>query len=217
MDPETDLTTLDAVKAWLPIKAEITTGDDVITSLIKACSADFLRATKRPDLLADDYTEVRQGDGAARLILYHWPINSIETLTVGGVSVPSSADKIAPGYYVDEDIDPERAFNLYLIGQVFTDGAPVKIAYNAGYDPIPFDVGQAVIDWVDYRYKGKPNNSTTQRRSTEGESVGVEIVDAPPNVLQVIERYKRCIPSVSRRQDEHEARMARVAAKGKRY
>jgi hypothetical protein len=217
MNPETDLTTLAAVKAWLPVKTEITTGDDVITSLIKACSADFLRATKRPDLLAADYTEVHQGDGAARMAVYHWPINTITTLTVGGVSIPASTDKIVPGYFIDLDIDPERAFNLYLIGQVFTDAAPVKIVYNAGYTAIPYDVGQAVIDWIDYRYKGKPNTSTTQRRSTEGESVGVEIVDAPPNVLQVIERYKRCIPSVSRRMDENEARMARATAKGKRY
>jgi hypothetical protein len=212
MDPETDLTALDAVKAWLPIKPDIITGDDVLTSLIKACSADFLRATRRPDLLAADYVEVRQGDGGQRIALFHWPISAIATLSVGGVSVPASADKIAPGYYFDLDIDPERAFNLYLIGQALTDGAPVKIAYNAGYATVPNDIAQAVIEWVAYRYKGRPSAGTTQRK-TPGEEVGVENVDAPPNVLQTIERYARCIPSVNRRQDEYEARMARAAAR----
>jgi hypothetical protein len=214
-----DLTTLDTLKQWLPVKSDIVTDDATLGRLITAVSQDFMRATKRPDLLQADYTEVRQGDGAQRLAVYHWPIVAVDLLKVATVAIPASADKIAVGYFFDQDIDPERIFNLYLIGSAFTDAAAVQIDYTAGYvqpgatptgDEIalPNDIEQAVLDWCGYRYKQRPNVGVTQRRSTEGEQTGLEIVDAPPNVLQVIERYARCIPSVNRRLDEREYKMA---------
>jgi hypothetical protein len=203
-----DLTTLANVKQWAPIASTTTSDDSLISRLITACSNDFERATLRPDLLQDDYTEVHQGDGSTRMTLFHWPINEITTLTIGGTTVAASPDKIQPGYYVDEDIDPERVYQLYLIGQYFTDGAVVQIDYSAGYETAPEDIEQAVIDWVVYRYKGRPNAGATRRRSSEGEDVDVEQVDAPPTTLAVIDRYKRRLPSVNRRLDEAQQRMA---------
>jgi hypothetical protein len=202
-----DLTTLTNVKQWAPIASTTTSDDALISRLITACSNDFTRATLRPDLLEADYAEVHNGDGASRMTLFHWPINSIESLTIGGTAVPASSDKIQPGYYVDEDIDPERVYELYLIGQTFTDGAAIAISYSAGYETTPGDIEQAVIDWIVYRYKGRPTTGTTRRRSTEGEDVQIEQVDAPPTTLSVIERYKRRLPSVNRRLDDMQARM----------
>jgi hypothetical protein len=207
-----DLTTLTNLKLWLPIPPTTTAEDVTLSRLITAVSADFTRATRRPDLLAADYTEVRQGDGGTRLIAYHWPINSIATLRVGGVTITASTDKIENGYYVDEDIDPERIWNIYLIGSCFTDGAAIALDYNAGYAAVPGDIEQAVIDWIVYRYKGRPNVGTQQRRMAEGESVSVEQVDAPPNVLSVIERYTRKFPSVNRAYEERQERMQQHAA-----
>jgi hypothetical protein len=208
-----DLTTLANVKQWAPIASTTTSDDTLISRLITACSNDFERATLRPDLLQGDYTEVHQGDGSTRMTLFHWPINEITALTINGAAVAASPDKIQPGYYVDEDIDPERVYQLYLIGQCFTDGAPVSIAYSAGYETTPDDIEQAVIDWIVYRYKGRPNAGAARRRSSEGEDVDVEQVDAPSTTLAVIERYKRRLPSVNRRLDEILQRQATHQAK----
>lgn len=207
MIEETDLTTLDAVKAWMVIKPESTSADDPLAALIKSCSADFLRATSRPDLLKAEYTEVRQGDGGTRICLYRWPILAITSLKIAGVAVSASADKMAAGYFIDDDIDPERTFNLYLSGRGFTDGAAIEIAYSAGYDGVPGDINQAVIDWVVYRYKQSPNLGASQRKTVEGESVQQSQDDAPATTKACIERYRRCIPSVSRRRDEEQAWM----------
>ncbi|MBS1803516.1 MAG: hypothetical protein JST28_09115 [Acidobacteria bacterium] len=214
MNPETDLTTLAAVKAFLPIANTNSNDDATITALIKGCSADFLRATNRPDLLEADYIEVRQGDGGYRICLFHWPIGEITTLTVGGIVVPESADKIAPGYYFDNDIDPERSFNLYLVGQPFIDNAAVKIEYTAGYSSTPFDISQAVAEWVAQRYKQRPNLGTQIQRGAEGESLQQTEAAAPANTLACIERYKRRIPSVSRRYDEEQSRSPRGSVPG---
>lgn len=216
-----DLTTLATLKLWLPISSTTTTDDTTISRLITAVSMDFQRATKRPDLLSTEYTEVRQGDGGPRMIAFHWPIVSVSSLEIAGSAVTESANKIAPGWYIDSDIDPERIWNLYLIGYCFTDGAAVALDYTAGYTqpggeggiPLPEDIEQAVIDWCTYRYKERPNVGATARRSTEGDSVQTSLIDAPPNVLQVIERYTRELPSIDLRGEQREERLGRNPSK----
>jgi hypothetical protein len=216
-----DLTTKDTLKLWLPIASANSSDDATIARLITAVSVDFMRATRRPDLLRATYTEVRQGDGGRRMITYHWPIVAVTTLTVNGSAIAASSDKIVNGYYFDTDIDPERIWQLYLNGYTFTDAAPVKIDYAAGYvQPggaivtgdiaLPEDIEQAVIDWCAYRYKERPQVASTQRRSNQGESVQSQLIDAPPNVLQVIERYKRQLPSTDRRAEAREERVQRA-------
>lgn len=218
-----DLTTLPTLKAWLPITSTNTNDDTTLSRLITAVSMDFMRSTKRPDMLLASYTEARQGDGSTRMITYHWPIVKIASLTVGSVAIVASSDKVQNGWYIDQDIDPERVWNVYLNGATFADGAPVALDYSAGYvQPgqtlgagqiaLPEDIEQAVLDWCALRYKERPNVGVTARRSTEGESAQPEHLDAPPNVLEVIERYKRCLPSIDRRGEEREERAAKTAS-----
>ena len=221
-----DLTTLPTLKQWLPITSTNNNDDNTLSRLLTAVSMDFARATRRPDLLQATYTEVHQGDGSSRMIVFHWPIVAVTNLTVGGSAITASADKIAVGYYLDSDIDSERVWNIYLNGYVFTDGAPVKLSYSAGYAQpgapgpltqgqiaLPQDIEQAVLDWCAYRYKERPNVAATQRRTGQGDSVHTELLDAPPNVLQVIERYKRELPSLDRRAQEREERLAKSSFK----
>jgi hypothetical protein len=202
-----DLCVLGDVKKWLPL--DVDTDDSILSRLITATSEDALRAMRRPDLLAADYLEARQGDGSSRITTYHWPINTVATLKIGGVTIAASADKIAAGYFFDLDIDPERVWNLYLNNYVFTDGAAVQLSYNAGYAAVPGDIAQAVIDWVAQRYKARPNVAMTRRRD-EGETADTPMIDAPETTKAVIERYMRCVPSVSRRYD-HEQREVQKA------
>lgn len=206
-----DLTTLSAVKDWLPIASGVTADDALLSGLITGVSSDFLRAIERPDLLTADYTEVRQGDGDTRLSLRHWPVTAVSALTVGGATVTASADKIARGYYFDADLDPERRTQLFLAGGlVFTDAAVVSLSYSAGYATVPGDIAQAVVEWVCQRYKGRPNSSTVSRRSTEGAEVRVDLSDAPETTKAVIERYRVCWPSTDKRSDDREYRVTRI-------
>jgi hypothetical protein len=56
------------------------------------------------------------------------------------VTISASADKVAAGYYVDQDIGPERAWQIYLNGYTFIDGAAGQVNYSAGYvQPAPGD------------------------------------------------------------------------------
>ncbi|MHB8303353.1 MAG: hypothetical protein ACYDC6_11030 [Acidobacteriaceae bacterium] len=220
MTMNADLTTLANVHAWLPIPVTTTSEDPLLTRLITATSMDFQRATARPDLMTSTYTETRQGDGAYRMILRHWPITAVSSLTIGGVAIPPSTNQIAPGYYFDENLDPERCFELYLAQMHFTDGAPVVVNFAAGYATVPGDIEQAVIDWIVYRYKGRPNIGASQRKSMEGRGMGdtvdVEIVDAPPSTQAVIARYKRILPALDRRGERLAAQVAKATASAAR-
>jgi hypothetical protein len=222
-----DLSTLATLKGWLPIKTSETADDATLTRLLTAVSMDFQRAVNRPDLLQADYMEVHPGDGAEHLVTFHWPIVAVTTLTIGSATIAASADKIAAGYYFDADIDPERRWQIYLNGYLFADNKPVKLAYSAGYAQpgvtltagqiaLPLDIEQAVLDWCAYRYKERPNVAIAQRRTAQGQEEQTELLDAPPNVLQVIERYKRELPSLDRRAEERAERLAKPSFKPQR-
>lgn len=206
-----DLTTVAAVKAWQAIPSGRAGSDAILAALVTSTSADFLRAIERTDFLAEDYTEVREGDGGQRLVMRHWPINTVATLNVGAATIAVSSDKILPGYYFDDGLDPERLNELYLVGSVFTDGAAVKVAYNAGYATVPADVAQAVVEWVVARYKGRPGAQIASQREAGGEHVTYDReAPMPPTTAAVAERYKRCWPSLDKRNDDRNYRVTRI-------
>ena len=197
-----DLCQLSDVKAWLTVSAGITANDALLSRLIIAVSLEFLREIGRTDFYpAADYTETREGDGDVRMVLRHWPVNSIASLTIAGASIAASSDQIAPGYYIDTGLDPERLWELYLAGGLsFTDIAPVVVTYNAGYAAVPADAAQAVIEWVGYRYKSQQWIGTTSAH-VQGESVQTQIAVMPPTVQAVINRYRRVYPGLDQKTD----------------
>lgn len=197
-----DLCQLNDVKAWLTIPSGVTANDSLLSRLITAVSFEFLREIGRMDFYpAADYTETREGDGDVRMVLRHWPVNSITTLTINGAAVEESTDQIEAGYYIDTDLDPERRWELYLAGGFsFTDATPIVVTYNAGYTAVPADAAQAVIEWVAYRYKTQQWIGTTSAH-VQGESVQTQIAVMPPTVQAVINRYRRVYPGLDQKTD----------------
>lgn len=198
-----DLCALADVKAWLAIATGQTTDDPLIARLITAVGYDFLREIRRLDFIpAQSYTEVREGDGGTSMVLRHWPLNSVSSVTIQPVptaspaviTVPQSTDDVMNGYWIDMDLDPERRWELYLDGYTFTDLAIVTVAYNAGYAAAPADVVQAAIEWVSHRYKGRQWIGQTSKHMVQGETVSTPEVEIPPSVKRVIERYRRYDP-----------------------
>jgi hypothetical protein len=197
-----DLCLLSDVKLRLAMGTKQTADDDLLSRLITAVSYDFLREIARLDFTpAQDYTEVREGDGGNLMVLRHWPLNSVSsvTITVPNASpattvILESTDDVMFGYWIDTDIDPERRWELYLDGYVFTDLAMVTVMYNAGYATVPQDAQQAAIEWVSYRYKTRQWIGQTSKHMAQGETVQTPDSEIPPSVKRVIERYRRYDP-----------------------
>lgn len=185
-----DLCVLADVKFWLGIATGVTTEDTQISRLISATSYDFLREIARPDFTPNAaYTENREGDGADRIILRHWPLNSITSVQIG-ITVLAGSD-----YFIDTDLDPERRWELYLKSpKVFTDGAALIIVYNAGYAAVPGDVSQATIEWVALRHRSRSSIGQASKHLVQGESIQTPEIDIPASTKRVIERYRRFDP-----------------------
>lgn len=205
-----DLTNLDDVKAWLAIATN--GSDDVLADLVTSTSADFLREIGRTDFLTASYTEVREGDGNCRIAVRHWPITAIAAIHVSGTALAVSPDRVAAGYYFEEELDPERVNQIYLAGgEVFTDLAPIAIAYTAGYVAAPTDVAQAVIEWVAMRYKGRPGANVNSQRAAGGEHITYDKEAAmPDNTARVAEKYRRTWPSLDKRGDDRDYKITRI-------
>jgi len=123
-------------------------------------------------------------------ITYTW-------FNLGGLTaIPESTNDIEPGWWIDSDVDPERRYELYLDGKVFTflDEQEYSITYNAGYQTVPADAAQAVIEWTAVRYKGRQWIGETSLHMNTGESVSTPEVEIPSSVKRVIERYRRYDP-----------------------
>ena len=181
------LCNLDDVKAWMSIPLTELTNDGVLNRLIAATSSDFMREIERPDFYpAQDYSETREGDGGDSIVLRHWPLNSIDEVSIDG----SSTD----GFYIDEDLDPERRWESYLTDAVFPDRSVVEIQYNAGYTAVPRDVEQANIDWVSYRFKARQWIGQASQALYQSLSTHTPETEIPLSVKRVIERYRRFDP-----------------------
>lgn len=207
-----DLTTLQDVKAWLGVPSGQTGSDATLAELISNTSADFLRAIGRTDFLTASYTEVREGDGNCRIATRHWPITAISTITVSGTGVASSPDRVASGYYFEDELDPERVNQIYLAGgEVFTDLAPIAIAYTAGYATPPLDVAQAVIDWIAARFRGRPGVAVNSQREAGGEHITYDKEAAmPATTAACAARYTRELPSLDKRGDDRDYKITRI-------
>lgn len=208
---DTDLCDVVALKDWMGVTAGQTTSDDKLAVLVTATSLDFLRAIERADFLEATYTEVREGDGGSRMQVRHWPITAITTVTVSGISLAESPDQVQTGYYFDADLDPEKCNQLYVADGAFTDGAPIAVAYTAGYAEPPADVVQAVLEWCAARFKGRPGQGIASTREAGGEHTTFEKQEAmPPNTARVVEKYKRTWPSQDKRTDDRDYRVTRI-------
>ena len=204
------LTTLQSVKDWMSIPSTQTASDSKLTNLIEGISAEFVRAIEREDFSpASTYTEVRQGDGSFHLLLRHWPINTVSQVVISGTSVAASPDQVQQGWFIDDNVDLERRWELYLAGLTFIDGAMVSVVYNAGYATPPADVAQAITEWVQDRYNRRTSSGISMQGG-DGDKTVYEKPAIPLPVQAVIEKYRRKWPSLSRRDDDRQLKMLRA-------
>lgn len=139
------LTTLPALKSWLRIAPDNVSDDTNLTAIVNAVNADFLSCINRRSLVANPYTEIRDGNGKDRMVMRSLPIQAVSLVQVGpyillpynpfaasqtlytGFIINSSAF-VSVGGYVSDD------FTVSLVGYAFWKGRQnVKIQYIGGY------------------------------------------------------------------------------------
>jgi hypothetical protein len=169
-----DLTTLDAVKAWLDKTAD--TADVQLQRLITAESKAIERAIQRP-VLAETRTDFIQGYGSATIMPPATPIQSIEKVLVDGMPVEVQHD----------------ALTIWLkSGGAWPKNSRIQVTYTAGYDSVPYDLEQACIELVALRYKERDKVGVISK-GIGGESVAY-VASMPVSVENLIAPYKKVAP-----------------------
>lgn len=124
-----DLTDLATIKKYLNLTS--TTSDAVLTSLVSSQSQAFYDLIGRTSLESQDYTEVRDGSGAAFMQLLNFPVSAVGSLQIDSTIVPASTGWNKRGYQFDS------LGKLSLICGIFCVGRKnVVVVYTAGYAPI---------------------------------------------------------------------------------
>lgn len=222
-----DLCQLDDVKDWLQIDRTDSTQDARLARLIAATSADFVNRINRPGFAgAEDYTElveVANWQSESRLedvYLTNYPVNSVTSVTINEVTL-AEWDSTQPdllGWFFDDTLPPESRQKITLRGLswpvfqswfsprrsiVRPEPVRVQVSYEAGYETIPADVTQAVIEWIAFKkgfadlqgadltaqsiYLGQFRQDSMVANSV----MKAMTMDMPASVEQVIAQYRR--------------------------
>jgi len=185
-----DLCLLADVKDWLDLT--VSTKDGQLTRLITAASEDIRQEASRVFDI-ENYDEIYSGAGWGHGILLtrHWPIVSITSLTIDNQSIPAQLGAGQRGYTWTNN---DAASHVMLWGYEFTRGTDnIELLYRAGYAQLPYDLTQACIDLVAYRFLGRQRIGQ-KSKSIVGEVVTFQTDHMPDNVLRVVQRYKKVIP-----------------------
>jgi len=155
-----DLTTLADVKAWNNIT--VSTYDASLTALITAVSTAIQNGLGR-QFASASYTETRDGQDTAGLMLANYPVTAVSSLTIDGVAIPAAVGQGA-GYIVHQ-------FGVSLRGYSAPRGVKnVVVSYTAGYSTVPEDIGQAAINLVSLVHASR-NTVGVRSKTLGGETI----------------------------------------------
>lgn len=166
--------------------------DDVdqaeVETLINAASIHANSHTKR-NLLARDYTEDYDGGGTNELVLYQFPVNSIESIYIDksrdfGASTELESDDYI--YYDDIGV-------VVRTNGVFPDGRKViRITYNAGFSTVPEDLKMSVVEMVAWLLKRQRSQQIGVKSITAPDGVNTSMeLSMPLSVRTVWDLYRR--------------------------
>lgn len=128
----TDLTTLANLKGYLPNVGNM--ADQTLQRMLSAASTAIENYLAR-DIVPKTYNETLDGNNGPRMVMRHWPVNSVASVNIYGAVIPtggqysSTAGPISGFFNTDKTVE--------LIGYKFTTGkSNVVINYSAGYETI---------------------------------------------------------------------------------
>jgi len=179
-----DLTSVDAVKAYLGVNADAVYDDTVIGSLVTACSK-YVQTWMNRQILTNVYSDTLNGNGKHFMVLQEFPVAEVLSVNIGGRDIPKSNGLTEPGFFMND-----RAVYLRH-GIVFERGVGnVSISYRAGYDKCPVDLAQAVVEMVALRYRERDRIGHASK-TLGGETVAFTITDFPVQVRTILNNYKQ--------------------------
>lgn len=181
------LTTLDKVREWLALKNLNAPPPEDLQRVLNAAST-FVENYLGFKVLRHTVTEQRDGNGKTEMMLKEHYVLSFTSVTISGQAFPESPDYQQRGW---------RHADWWIMlqgGDVFPRGRRnITLVYEAGFDVVPADIEQAVIDLCALRYKEK-DRIGIQSKSLAAETISFIITELSPSQRAVLDKYRRVVP-----------------------
>ena len=194
-----DLCLLPDLKAWLNVQTNAE--DALLQNLITRGSAQMLRWMNRDHLISTSYTENRDGNDALFMLTRNFPLISVSSVVVNGVSIPLASDQVSAGFVFDSRKIMLRggssAFcsaGLYRSQYQyrFTRGFQnVQLVYQAGYASVPLDLQQAAIEGLAYIYRRRTHIGEDSNSLNGQMAISFSREMLPASVQMTLEQYTR--------------------------
>lgn len=182
--------------AWLPA---LTTPDATQLGLV---ASDAVRSYLERELVLAAYAEIYDSNGTDYILLNHWPVRSIESVSInGGAPLPPAAFNVR-GWRLDPFVPRKLQFPGQ--GKIARGFSNIPVSYHAGYDitqtpgsatGLPADVWQALRLTAAAVYNSQAADPNLTSESTGGvfsgsfAATGVGAV--PPGAMTLLQRFKR--------------------------
>ena len=175
-----DLTTLANVKAYIPSLGTVTTFDALLGRLITAASA-WIKSYLNRDILATTYVETLDGTGTTALMVGQYPITALTSLVVDGRDVTADA------------VFSRRMIRLKA-GKFYAGVGNVVVNYTAGYAAPPYDLEQACIELVAWRFRERERLGLASKSlQTGGEVESYQTADVPASVKTILNNWRKVV------------------------
>lgn len=185
--------TADALVSWETVKVYLGTANDPLDEddreytegLINAVSARANMITGRK-LKSRTATVTLDGNGRDIILLPEFPVDSVAEVRIDTKREFGDETIVAAGSY-----DVYEDGRLYVEPRVPFARRSVRVTYTAGFDPVPDDLQQAVIESVAYSWKRLRSRAIgTSSITADGVTTQYEI-DIPIPAKRVFESYRR--------------------------
>lgn len=193
---DSELTTVAAVKQALGVT---NTGDDPLLARLVAGASAAVQTYCGRAFVLQSLTETYNGNGKAVMALRQTPIVSVSSVTVDGVTIPPRPAPTQAGFSFDEMLVYleggafSTAYNVPgWSGYVFSVGRQnIVVSYQAGFAAIPWDLEEAVMWIVGYRYKRRHHLDTSAMALPAGGGTTSYLRDLPADVKATLDLYAR--------------------------
>jgi hypothetical protein len=180
------LATLDDLKTYCGIKPDATDADALLTRLLEAVSKQVEGYCSR-SFVFGERTEQRSGTGSDVLLLRDLNVTAVSSLSIDGRVIPAAVGATGSGFVFDDS-------TIYLRGYIFSRGRKnITVTYTAGFNPLPADLSQAVIEVAAQAFKEKEWTGYLSK-SLAGETVTFARLAFPDSAKVSFDEYLRVYP-----------------------
>lgn len=164
--------------------------DSLLSRLITAVST-YVQSWMNRKIPRMTYVETRNGLGGPVMLLKNFPVLSVSALTVDGVAMtprgPISPYVPGPTGYTFDDISIQLPCGFPRGFQ------NVTVTYDAGYDTVPADIEQAVVDTIGEWFYARQRIGILSK-AIEGQSITFMNQSMPQRAKDVLQQYKQMSP-----------------------